>query len=1246
MRQILRPCTAARRESRKAVALVIVLAFIVLLTSVVIAFFSLALGQRQISDRSANQTKVEIFSHGALDIILGDLKQEVIAGSSAPSPGLEIYPPAASASVKPDRVGTNDLLPNLLKQSAYGEAFYSGSSYDLKNHPPSNRASNVKSDIPSVNGRLVSRERWNKPLMLPKKSEFLNDDSNVTPIDDFRAPDWIPISRDGSDSKGSMSDVLGRYAYCIYDEGGVLNANVAGHPLNRASHATRPNGMTVAQTIEISRKGSVAFADLAEIGLTRAQVDQLIGWRNYASTRPGGSLPAFQFDVDSTRTPMDRYNRMALSNITGFMTIAAGGLYHNQSDRIFTSRQELIRFLLQGIASTSLQRAKMQSALQYVSVFSRDLNQPSFSPDLLRPKISGTKPATADMQTYIGNNDSQGLDDHINPAFLTVRADRTFRRLDGTAAILGEPLVKKRFPLSRLALITPNATGPADDASPIYRQFGLSRSRPDQPWLYNHQISGRIIARLEDLKGGSREPDCVELLKAAICAGSLGKSAATDGAAGAYAHEHDISLDYQILQIFANIIDQFDADGFPTRIALSDGTEFRGIENVPYFYRYRVGTVQSKLPKPMGTGTWKPVANSPVLTESGSGIFLLLPEIWNPHDQNSTMGSPRPTDFRLIVDATEALKKVESGGQIATEVVFTGAPANAAQLEPAHSVDSASTELLFQVASAELYREPTFLGRAGLPTGSNLRAGLNHALRSIPESGTHGEIMDVMNTLADASSPGFLGVYLGSFPLRRVWDTSGAANQSKIYSAGTVIAKLSIPALCVRMQYKDSFGHWLTYDQKAINAVILRSDLNGGHPGVRPYNNGVLPGLNNSWGQCSDPRTSRFGFASDIDAPRQLLDAGSDALKTSRPDRGAGAAATASGAPAMGITPSRANGSIGWAPENVSFGLTSRFRSGLLSQNSSDVLDDQRIDGKPITSAAALPVFYCDPDGIPRRGMSAYVPSGRGWSAVTETGLPLVPATTYPASTPTSHSQSRPILLNRPFQSVAELGYVFRDLPWKELDFFTPESGDAALLDVFCINEDATPDGMNAGKVDLNTRQAPVIRAILAGAYKDEIAALPASGWARSTLPALTSNEIESIANALVDRTRDRASNRGPMRNVAELVGKHVYHYQSSYGQPFDGFSGDLNIYDGGVTGPANIIKRFRETAIRALSDAGTTRVWNLMIDLIVQSGRYPTATKNLADFLVEGERRVWFHVAIDRWTGEILDRQLEVVSE
>ena len=81
------------------------------------------------------------------------------------------------------------------------------------------------------------------------------------------------------------------------------------------------------------------------------------------------------------------------------------------------------------------------------------------------------------------------------------------------------------------------------------------------------------------------------------------------------------------------------------------------------------------------------------------------------------------------------------------------------------------------------------------------------------------------------------------------------------------------------------------------------------------------------------------------------------------------------------------------------------------------------------------------------------------------------------------------------------------------------------------------------------------------------------------------------------------------------------------------------------------LIPRQREAAIRALADSGTTRVWNLMVDVIAQSGRYPpnvsaTVPNPLAQFVVEGERRYWLHVAIDRLTGKVLDKQVELVEE
>ena len=52
------------------------------------------------------------------------------------------------------------------------------------------------------------------------------------------------------------------------------------------------------------------------------------------------------------------------------------------------------------------------------------------------------------------------------------------------------------------------------------------------------------------------------------------------------------------------------------------------------------------------------------------------------------------------------------------------------------------------------------------------------------------------------------------------------------------------------------------------------------------------------------------------------------------------------------------------------------------------------------------------------------------------------------------------------------------------------------------------------------------------------------------------------------------------------------------------------------------------------------------MIDVVAQTGRFPSNAKTAADFAVEGEQRYWVHVAIDRYTGKILDRQIEEVKE
>jgi type II secretory pathway pseudopilin PulG len=1231
-----------RLFGQQGVAIVIVLAFVVLLSGVILSVFMRSSSARKISQSNAGSVKTELLAQSAVDTVLGDLRQEIFAGSTpivAPATEKTVaYAPSTAATAVPFRAASHDSLPNLLKRSAKDQPFFGASGYDTANFPPSNRAAGPATTEPSADGRWISLARWNKPLLLPKQAPA--NEQDLSPSLGFAAPDWVVVSRDGSNprawdnnlkSPANDAFAVGRYAYAIYDEGGLLDANAAGYP----------SGATAAQR---ARKGFLAFADLSQIpGMTPDRINSLVGWRNYASAQPGGSFPGFTF----TPAQVAAYFTSVLSHRGGFLSPLNQTVFNSQTDRRFQGRQELIRFMTQALAATPAARASAQNVLQYLGTFSRDLNQPSFTPDRARPRITGSSPATSFPSSYTGNNNSQGQDDQVNPAFLSIRVGAEFDRYDGTRAVPGEPLVKKRFPLSRLGLLTPSAT--ADSDSLIYKYFGLTRARASDPWTYEHGLTHRVIGRLADVAalgaGAAREPDFVELLKASLLAGSLGKASAPERLAGEYTHSRDVSLDYQVIQIFANIVDQADADGFPTRIVLPNGETFAGVENLPYFYRHRLVPLSLRAPSRPVPATPRPEANVPPLADGGLGTLLLVPEVWNPHDANSSMGDPRPTEFRVVYDG--GLPGLPDRTAQANQIEVTPFGGGSRPLFPSLTpFNATSTELRFRVPNAGLLREPVFLGQVGRPLPMALSVGAGHALRSVPSfSSALGGVVDV------AAAPGrlapFVGACLGTFPLRWVDPRSG-----QVLTAMDLKALLSNNTFTVRLECLDPNGQWVTYNTQTLTEPLWIQVVDGWRA-MRPPNSFTdVAAWQNRWAQCGDPRTRRFGLSSANNPPKLIHDTASSSLHTSRADRGAGFGAADTGAPASVFPPTATdrNQLIGWAPVNTVFGAAggaTLWRPGFLAQNRTDLTNDGRRDGTPAGARTSDPIFYRDPDGVPRRAAAAYVGSDlrTPWTAETATGVPTVTATSFPGLRPTAQSQSRPIVLNRPFQSVADLGYVFRDMPWKNLDFFTPESGDTALLDVFCVEEDTNPSGLVGAKVNLNTRHAPVLQAILSGAARDEIGSLPAGAWSRTIQPALSPGEAAAISVALINRTRSVDLGRGPLRNVGELVGRYVHEYTSGYGQPYDGFSADLSL-DAAAFSPNNLIQRFRETAIRALADVGTVRVWNLLIDLTAQSGRYPPGANSLREFVVEGEKRVWLHVALDRLTGDVLDRHLEVVSE
>ncbi|PYL35499.1 MAG: hypothetical protein DMF38_04925 [Verrucomicrobia bacterium] len=223
---------------------------------------------------------------------------------------------------------------------------------------------------------------------------------------------------------------------------------------------------------------------------------------------------------------------------------------------------------------------------------------------------------------------------------------------------------------------------------------------------------------------------------------------------------------------------------------------------------------------------------------------------------------------------------------------------------------------------------------------------------------------------------------------------------------------------------------------------------------------------------------------------------------------------------------------------------------------------------------------------------------------------------------------------------MAELGYAFRDLPWKTLDFFTDKSADAGLLDIFTINDGSPGVGigglgttfmvqptMTAGNVNLNSlyldpnnsNLAPVGPPILAGAlWDDSSSTVAAMGVGDQTAQTMTSRLVN-------------ARSATPMQNKAELITRA---------------SLPTTILPTAANDP-QAVKARREVVARAMSSVSQTRVWNVLIDVVAQSGHFKPNASNLQnDFIVEGEQHYWVHVAIDRFTGQVIDKQIEVVNE
>src|SRR5207248_5126181 len=249
-----------------------------------------------------------------MDNVIGDLRQEVRYGSASPVPTFSsggstfnLYVPCVNVGCTtptpfpgwnpcpnstptilpilpiyyPSPIpGTTPAIPNLIRRSVRDDP--------VPCPARASRASAVNSLADaSANGRSVGLARWNSHYLIPKAN---TGDAGSDPITtgytapNYWAPDWVFLNDQGATIiNGPDTSIIGRYAYMIYDEGGLLDMNAAGYP-------------SLTTILQYGRKGSLAFADLTGLpGFSTTSADGVVGWRNYASARASGTFPNFTF---------------------------------------------------------------------------------------------------------------------------------------------------------------------------------------------------------------------------------------------------------------------------------------------------------------------------------------------------------------------------------------------------------------------------------------------------------------------------------------------------------------------------------------------------------------------------------------------------------------------------------------------------------------------------------------------------------------------------------------------------------------------------------------------------------------------------------------------------------------------------------------------------------------------------------------------------------------------------------------
>jgi len=1152
--------TLCRRSAGSA--LVITLLLIVLLTVAILAFFSRATLGNQIAQSRANAIRAHQIAQSALAFTIADLIGEMRRGSDIFNHGdsEELVPRRnqqdAYLTARPFRSAINPGIINLVKGSFGGEAAWPGTALYGNVGGPVRAFAGLENmtGTPARNRRVIRAARWGVPQ--------LHDDGAQLEPDIFTPPSWVLVTRDGGavDAQSEEPDfaswtdrnssdlVTGRYAFMVYDVGGLVNVNVSG-VLSPPLPAQRA-----------SRGGRAPFVDPSVLG-AGSNWEAVLNWRDAASLSGDYSQ-----QVDNPQRD--------------FRTVLPG-------DQQFPTRQDLIRATdpERGLAGGALP----QELLPSLTVFSLALNAPGWRPDPDRPRIDRTG--------------RSGPDDEMNPAPLGIRVTREFIRRDGTDAKEGEPLLKTRFPLGKLGLVQ-SPSGSVTDAqtlSDIRSWFGLAPAADGYSWEYVN--ASNFIHKLRDLPALEREPDLFEMLQAALLAGSLG--AANNAETAIRSRAVDANAFYQILQIGANLIDQADEDDLPTRI-LFNNFPIVGTENLPYLC-----AISAHIIRPPAGVLGQPAERNLVM-----GWFQF--GLWNPHQNAVQINPSNAQNLRLRAISGKA------------GVQLTSSSSSILQQNPFW--DFASDPAAFNFRNNRKFGELAFLDRAPLddPDPNSLPS----FEVAVSSAGSPNNIFPATPNVPGDRRPGFAGFYIGAVDapepptyvdsggVTRVTLDSGGAPQATWVTGQIVVDPLDPPVF--QMEVEVSPGTWIPY-QVLDGLLASVSGTNSGLWGSggraffqwMNFNSSTFRPMLGRQGILNiDPKSLRFGMyvGANVRQMNRWRGGGNNGGYTMA-SYGTSTGETqeqnflTDAQPASPPRPAGPN----WRIDSGAGYRVSKIVDNI-DTDSVRVADPDGVvrPGDGNSSSRAFPSLFTNP----QLGASAYQAELNGGS------FPAL----FRAPIDTNYISHRSVILNRPFRNVGEMGYAFRGQPWKTLDFSSARSADLALMDFFSMDEAEVV----AGPVDLNTSRPDVLAATLQGIQINEL-------LDRGITPPPNSNPPSTLtadnANALASRITDITGSK-PFRNHGDLV------------LALAGPAGEANTRIPPIADDAPVVKTARETALRSLSSSTQARVWNLMIDVIAQAGRFPPNAQKFQDFIVEGECRMWLHVAIDRLTGDIIETRLELVNE